>query len=174
MANVTWRHCKIGMRDQALISLNFIFFNTHKGTAHKHSGLLFCWKCSEGTASGALFLKHLHNGGNGRCRVDCPVKTAMWFWIPFPWRYQQNHQEAAYSFSNETQQFIMSDYPTEDEGDRASCCQEQDFILGPLRPYGGSQKVPSAFSIVWHSVSFPLLSVLSTNLVAQIQLMCVK
>lgn len=46
---------------------------------------------------------------------------------------------------------------------------------GPSGHMEEAEKVhSSAFSIVWHSASLPHLSVLLTNLIAQIQLMCVK
>lgn len=85
MANLTWRHHKNRNEGSALISLNFIYllFSTYKGATHKSSGRFFCWKCSACTASRALLLKQVDNGGSGRSGVGFTVKRAIWFWVPF-------------------------------------------------------------------------------------------
>ena len=64
----------------------------------------------------------------------------------FPWRYQQNHQEAASSpqmrYSSLSCQITLRRV----KAYRASGCQEQDFTLGPLGPYGGRLRNSFSFS----------------------------
>lgn len=98
MANLIWRHYENRNEGSALNSLNFFFFCKYLQRIYTQAPCRLLWKCSQHVASQASCRKAADNGGNRMMgwialwRQRCDSQS------PFPWRQQQNHQEAPAPF----------------------------------------------------------------------------
>lgn len=142
VANLTWKHYKNRTERSALNSLNFFFWNTYKGFTHRHHAG-FSLQTQPLPSQPSLLLKAGRQWWERHYGADCAVKTATGLWVPLSLKAAAESPRGACPPQMRYSSSSCQTPPRRVKAMGLLAVSSKDFILGPLRSYGGSLRSSS-------------------------------